>query len=222
MGSLRISKNYALRSAGQLLARVKTVDQRLESLRIAYENSNTQEASYLLGKISGLRDHRTSSHKDMVDSLVSTRQDIRDAIDFNEEQAFLKGYLDGIEIALQIDREVYTEDVNFIIFVYSESEELLNKYRLVFRSIDAFSELSGKGLQYYLSSNADDICSNIERHQSSNQFITVVLYDAHSLPSVDTMQALASDRLECIYLHKDSEEDNIGKLIYKLLVKTCT
>lgn len=222
MGSLRCSKNFIIRNAGQILARTKVIDQRLAALKIAYEHADLKECPYLLGKISALRDNRTALHKDAVKAMVETRQDLSNCIDFNEEQAFLKGYIHGIEIVLQIDREIYDEDTNFIFFIYSERQTLLDKYLLAFRSIDAFSELSGNGLQYYLSSSAEDICNAIDVYKTNNQFIVVVLYDAESLPDVKTMQTLASDRHDCIYLHKDLAEDNVAQLIYKFLAKTST
>lgn len=220
MGNSSISKSFALRDAGQILARKRAIDQRINNLNIAYENASVEECPYLLGKISGLHENRSVNHRKLVNNLVETRNEITAAIDFNDEQAFLKGYLKGIETILEIDREVFEEQTDFIFFIYSEQQSFLDKYLLGFRAITAFSELCGTGLQYCLSSNAEDLSEKINTYQGTNEYIVVVIYDSASLPSVETMQKLSGNRQDCIYLHKDSGEENIEKLIYRFLEKT--
>lgn len=217
-----ISQEFTARDAGQLLARNKAIDKRLESLNIAFQNADSEECPYLLGKISGLVDSRSVAHRKLVSAIVKTKQEMEEAVDFNEEQAYLKGYLHGIEIVLQIDRELYEQETNFIFFLYSESRDLLEKYLLAFRSVETFSELNGHGLQYYISADAVAISAEIERYKDGNQFLVAVLYDSEHLPSVSTMRTLAADRQQNIYLHKDSNEENAEKIIYKFLKKTCT
>lgn len=222
MRKLKLSKSFALRNAGQILARMKAIDERVASLKTTYKNAALDECSHLLGKISGLEDNRNAPHKHIVDCLVDTKKELNEAVDFNEEQAFLKGYLHGTEIALNIDRDLFDEEINFIFFVYSENQDLLDKYRLALSSIKEFSELCGEGLQYYLSDDAEDICAQINNHNTTNEFLVVVVYESKCLPSIETMKALAADRHEDIYIHKDKGEENIGDLIFKFLVKTST
>ena len=219
---MNLTKVFALQNAGDLLARKRAVDRRLRALKTAFENAAPEESGYLLGKISAVEDHRDSSHKKIVTTLVHTRQEIRDAVDFPEEQTFLKGYLAGLETVLQLDRELFQEERSFILFLYAEDPDLREKYALALAAMDAFTPLCGQGLQYFLTGDAAALEEAIRTYGDSSEFLVTVLYGSGRLPSVETMRTLSAGRAECICLHKDTGTENLADILYKLLKTTAT
>lgn len=211
---MRIPKTIVLKNTGRLIARVNMIDQQLEKLKNDYENAPVENSTYLLGQIAGIEDSRSFKHKEIIDLLVDTKRNLDDCHDF--EWIFYKGYIKGLEMVLQVDREIYKDTPNFVFFIYTESEDLFEKYRAAFYTTRCFKPLCGTGIQYFLTSDVKEIESGIEKYGKTNQYVITVVYERRA-PSKETMENLAAGGTDFIYLHKDNDEENASDMIYKLI-----
>ncbi len=218
----KVSKRYAFGNAGKLISRKKAIDDHLSLLKTEYNDAPLEDCAFLLGKISAIDECRTALHKAIVEKFVATKEEIKEWEIMQMDTGFLKGYQRGLEYILNLDRQLFSEPADFVFYVYSESDDLINKYRLLFDSMPEFGDLNDDGLRYYLSKDSDDLCSRIESLSEKAEFIILVVYTNSCLPTKETMQKLAFGKHENVYLHKDSAEENLSDLVIKVLKATAT
>lgn len=213
-------KRFSIDNAGRLFARNKQIEALLSSLHEELEQTPAEDCTFLLGRIAGIEENRNHLHRKLVESCVATKKEIKDSADFQDENVFFKGYLKGIVDLLEIDRSEFAEPVDFVWFIYSENEELLDKYRLTFSAIKGFSDFDGEGLRFYTSNIVEDICGRIQRLSEKAEYVVYVVYERDSLPSTETLQKLCFGKYHNVYLHKDRNEENIEDIVSKLLRDT--
>lgn len=214
---MKLSRRYTFANAGELLSRNKKIKLILESLEAELEEVTVEESAFLLGEISAIRDNWAHPHKKIVENCVDVKKEIKETEEFFEENKFLEGYLKGVEVVLSVDRQVFKEPIEFVFFVYSEDEDILDKYRLVFSTIDEFAEFNGWGVRYYISGNSSDICGKIQDLCNDTEYVVYVVYNKDSLPQKETMQQLCFGEFSNVYLHKDQNEENVEQIIVRLL-----
>lgn len=217
---MKLSKKAAYSNAGRLYSRIKTIDSLLASLHEELNETPSEDSTFLLGKIAGIEENRTYLHRKLVEVCSSTKKEIKESAEYQEENVFLKGYLKGVIEILEIDRRGFDDPISFVLFVYAEDDDLLNKYRLVLSVTDAFSEFHEDGLRYYASSDADDICGKILGLTGETEYLVCIVYDKDGFPTVDTLQKLCFGKYHNVYLHKDRNEENIENIITKMLRDT--
>lgn len=217
---MNLSKKSAYNNAGRLYSRYKKIDSLLSSLHAELKEMPAEDSTFLLGRIAGIEENRTFLHRKLVEVCAAIKKEIKEIAEYQEENVFLKGYLKGVIEILEMDRKGFDDPISFVLFIYSEDDDLLDKYRLVLSVTGAFSEFQEEGLRYYASSNAEDICSRILELNGESEYLVCVVHEKDSFPSVDTLQKLCFGKYHNVYLHKDRGEENIENIITKMLRDT--
>ena len=211
---------YAFLNAGKMLSRKKKVDSRLCVLERELSDADGDAATFISGKLAAVRDSRGRTHRKIIKHCVEVKKEIQESKGFNSETDFLEGYLEGLEYILNLDRDLFHTDVNFCFFLYSENEDLREKYQLALSAMKEFHEVGDKGIQYLVSGSIEEIHRQIMGLDSQTEYAILVVYNKSCLPSMEIMKALAAEKYDCVYLHKDNSEDNIARIITRVLKDT--
>ena len=137
-----------------------------------------------MGKYDALTDNRASEHKSIVDNLVEAKKKIEqlDGEYYEEEIRFYKGYIDGLETLLEIDRSFFEKRNDVVLFLFSLDEDIRTRYELALKKSKRFSDLKGnKENKYYVSGDAEDIKAKALQLNDDVEFVIVVAYDKNSL-----------------------------------------
>lgn len=207
-------------NAGKMLSRKKMVDSRLYALEQDLAEAAGDEIAFITGKLSAIRDSRGRSHRKIIKHCVEVKKEIRESKGFNTETDFLEGYLEGMEYILNLDRELFHTNVNFCFFLYSENEDLREKYQLALSAMEEFHEVGSKGIQYLVSDDHEEIRRQILNLDSETEYAILVVYNKNCLPSMEVMKELTDEKYDCVYLHKDNSEDNIARIITRVFKDT--
>lgn len=213
---MKLSKTFS--NAGRLYTRHKKIDSLLKSLRTELDKTPAEDCTFLLGRIDSIEENRKCSDEKLVNLCVAVKRQIAESAEFLNENVFLEGYLRGIEDMLKMNWNRLDDSINLMLFVYSENDELLEKYRLALSAIGAFSKFPKDGLKAYISNNAENICSRILDLNEKTEHIVCVIYTKDCTPKVDTLQKLCFGQYHNVYLHKYNNEENIEKIISKLII----
>ena len=219
---MKLSKNFALRNAGKLFYRIRVVDKMIFELTEQFNNEARDKCTYILGKITALNENRDSPHTEIVKKCVSTKREINESYDFIDEYDFLWGYLKGLEIILNIDRGKFEVPINFVFFIYSEDQDVLDKYQMALELSDCFFhyDQTEETIRYYVSNDVYNISKKISLLNPYTEYIVCVVYTFDRKPNIETLQKLSLYKYESVFLHKENTEENVNKILINLLKKT--
>lgn len=213
---------YLLNDVGQIYVRNKKIDTYIVQLRDKMDvNSNNEQFISLLGKYNALVDVRGKKHKQILDILLSTKQQAEELITYPicNELEYLKGYLEGLELVLTQDREIFDTNFDFVFFIFSTDKDLLNKYELSLSTSNIIKRFEESGsLRYFISSDAESICKKINEFDTQTEYAICVIYSKDSMPSKEIMQKLSFEKNDNVYFVSDkdtlkqSAEDIIKKI----------
>lgn len=210
-------------NAGEILTRYKRLDKLILQTKTELENCDNENNNYFIGKYDALTDNRASEHKSIVDNLVEAKKKIEqlDSEYYDDEIKFYKGYIDGLETLLEIDRSFFEKRNDVVMFLFSLDEDIRIKYELAFKKSKRFSDLNGnKDNKYYVSGDAEDIKAKAMQLDNDTEFVIVVAYDKNSLPNTEIMQFLSFAEDYNVFLHKVGKEENVEHIIKKTLRAT--
>lgn len=214
---------YLLNDVGQVYIRNKKIDTYIGQLRDELNSiQNNEQFIWLLGKSDALSDTRGKKHKQILDILLSTKQQIEELTTYPicNELDYLKGYLEGLELVLRQDREIFNTKYDFVFFIFSANEELLSKYELSLNTsslIKKFGEQSS--LRYFISSDAELICQKVKEFDERTEYAVCVIYSKNSMPSKEVMQKLSFEKNDNVYFisDKDTVKYSADDIIKKIL-----
>lgn len=214
---------YLLNDVGQIYVRNKKIDTYIAQLRDEMNvNSNDEQFISLLGKYNALVDVREKKHKQILDTLLSTKQQAEELATYPicDELEYLKGYLEGLELVLTQDRKIFDTNFDFVFFIFSTDKNLLNKYELSLSTSNMIKRFEESGsLRYFISSEAESICKKISELDTRTEYAVCVIYSKDSMPSKEIMQKLSFEKNDNVYLvsdkdtFKQSAEDIIRKIL---------
>lgn len=210
-------------NAGEILTRYKRLDKLILQTKTELENCDNENNNYFIGNYDALTDNRASEHKSVVDNLVEAKKKIEqlDSEYYDDEIKFYKGYIDGLETLLEIDRSFFEKRNDVVMFLFSLDEDIRIKYELAFKKSKRFSDLNGnKDNKYYVSGDAEDIKAKAMQLDNDTEFVIVVAYDKNSLPNTEIMQFLSFAEDYNVFLHKVGKEENVEHIIKKTLRAT--
>ena len=217
--------HYTYCNAGELYTRNKKVSALIKEVEQEIKDClNPEDSNYLYGRLTALLDCFNSAHKGVIECLTDTKKRILELSDneyFLDELNYEKGYSQGLEDILDIDRNIFYTPSSFTLFIYSSDEDIYQRYKLAFATSKDFAEYdSDKHLRYCISSLAEDICEKIEKLGDTENFAVCVVYSKDNLPSVETMQKLSFEKNDNVFLIKDKDERNAQNIIKKVIKAT--
>ena len=206
---MKKSDYYLLNDVGQIYRRNKKIDKYIiDVLEEINSNPNNELFIPLLGKYNALVDTRGKSHKQIIDILLSTKQQAEDLNNFQicNELDYINGYLEGLELVLREDRIIFDTKFEFVLFLFSTCNDLLNKYELALSTSKTFKNIDEQGLlRYYITSDENLICKKINDFETQTEYAICVIYSKESLPSKEIMQKLSLEKNDNIYFISDKD-----------------
>lgn len=126
---------HLLNDVGQIYVRNKKIDTYIAQLRDEMNvNSNDEQFISLLGKYNALVDVREKKHKQILDTLLSTKQQAEELATYPicDELEYLKGYLEGLELVLGLIHSTPTNGVTHIITLWGVEFDHNNEITALF------------------------------------------------------------------------------------------
>jgi len=173
---------------------------------------------YLLGVESGLEDGGNRSHRGTIELLIASKNERKELMDdvelFRYEIEFQRGYCDGLEKVLNLNRELYAQDVPVLIIAYVPNDDLYVKYEsvLFLSGYIYYSDTAPANFMYYISKDINDITGVLATVKNIDYSILAIYTKEHMI-SRDDLVLLSENMPEDIFLVKDSHDTNVESII---------
>lgn len=178
----------------------------------------------LLGVIDGLAAGAEMSHRDAIEAMVSAKREVlefsSDPELFQYEIEFQKGYVEGLEQVLMLNRRYFKNPVPFILFGLFDDGQLLGKYdaAMQFSDLERYVPGSLNRQQYFFSDQLDEIVSEVAyiARQDVDFAVVLVVKDKSSqlLGRAKELSHIEPHRVSIVI---DKEELNVRRMIDRVL-----
>jgi hypothetical protein len=218
-GASTMRGKYRYVNVGEMIARKREIDERANQLM-----DNTADP-FSFGQIDALREMRDTTHSKIVAKLVTIKKEIDNINDsqfLDFEEPYLRGYLNGLETILNIDRSLFGLQTNFVFFIFAMNESIADRYNFSFAANEDFVKFTnnGKRLQYYVTTTEEDLKNAISRI-SGEDFVVALVYEyGVSFPPLSLLEALSQVSREQIFLIRENENVSIDEIIKRVLKST--
>lgn len=205
--------------------RQRKIDELIKKTETKIQEAPTpEETTFNIGKLSAIVDYRSSKHKKIIEAVIETKKSLENHQYYDsilDEIEFVGGYVKGLNILLELDKELFDISPNFVLFIYATTEELKSKYDLSLSLNEKLDEFGSAGsVRYYVSTSVDDICDKIMHLGSETLNAVCAVYQEEHLPTKEIMQQLAFKKSDNIFLLCDKEEIKVSNIIRKIFRTT--
>lgn len=217
--------DYLYEDVGELYLRQRKIDDLIREAEDALKRTESLEkATFVIGEITALNDHRNSKHIKIVESIIEVKKALENHQYYDsilDEIEYVEGYKNGLNALLKLDRELFDASPNFVLFLYTTTEALRNKYDLAFSAFPKMGAYtSGESIRYFVTMSADEICGEIVKLDRNTMNAVCVIYQEGSLPAKEIMQKLAFEKNDNVFLVCDKEEIQVSSIIRKIIRAT--
>lgn len=217
--------NYVYENVGEMYLRQRKIDELIKKTETKIQEAPTpEETTFNIGKLSAIVDYRSSKHKKIIEAVIETKKSLENHQYYDsilDEIEFVGGYVKGLNILLELDKELFDISPNFVLFIYATTEELKSKYDLSLSLNEKLDEFGSAGsVRYYVSTSVDDICDKIMHLGSETLNAVCAVYQEEHLPTKEIMQQLAFEKSDNIFLLCDKEEIKVSNIIRKIFRTT--
>lgn len=217
--------NYVYENVGEMYLRQRKIDELIKKTETKIQEAPTpEETTFNIGKLSAIVDYRSSKHKKIIEAVIETKKSLENHQYYDsilDEIEFVGGYVKGLNILLELDKELFDISPNFVLFIYATTEELKSKYDLSLSLNEKLDEFGSAGsVRYYVSTSVDDICDKIMHLGSETLNAVCAVYQEEHLPTKEIMQQLAFKKSDNIFLLCDKEEIKVSNIIRKIFRTT--
>ena len=217
--------DYLYEDVGELYLRQRKIDDLIREAEDALKRTESLEkATFVIGEIAALNDHRNSKHIKIVESIIEVKKALENHQYYDsilDEIEYVEGYKNGLNALLKLDRELFDASPNFVLFLYTTTEALRNKYDLAFSAFPKMGVYtSGESIRYFVTMSADEICGEIVKLDRNTMNAVCVVYQEGSRPSKEIMQQLAFEKNDNVFLVCDKEEIQVSSIVRKIIRAT--
>ena len=217
--------DYLYENVGELYLRQRKIDDLIKEAEDNLKRTESLEkATFEIGEIAALNDHRNSKHIKIVESIIEVKKALENHQYYDsilDEIEYVEGYKNGLNALLKLDRELFGVSPNFVLFVYATSEAIQNKYDLAFSAFPPMGTYtSGESIRYCVTKSADEICGEIIKLDRNTMNAVCVIYREGALPAKEILQKLAFEKNDNVFLVCDKEEIQVSSIIRRIIRAT--
>lgn len=222
---MRKRTDYLYENVGELYLRQRKIDDLIKEAEDTLKKTeSSEEATFVIGEIAALNDHRNSKHIKIVESIIEVKKALENHQYYDsilDEIEYVEGYKSGLNALLKLDRELFAVSPNFVLYLYTTTEAVRNKYELAFSAFPQMGAYtSGESIRYLVTMSADEICSEIVKLDRNTMNAVCVIYQEGLLPSKEIMQQLAFEKNDNVFLVCDKEEIQVSSIVRKIFRAT--